>query len=49
MNCFLGMPQGYKGQGGKELLKVESSADIAINAYIEEKEVPNREMRIRIF
>ena len=48
MNFVLGMPQEYKGQGGKELLEIKSNADVAINAHTEQKEVPNREMRIWI-
>lgn len=41
MNCFLGIAQGYKGQGGKELLKLKSNAKIVINAYIDQKEDQN--------
>lgn len=41
MNCFLGMTQGYKGQGGKEILKLKSNAKTAINVYIDQKEVQN--------
>lgn len=40
------MPQGYKGQGGKEILKLKNSAVIALNAYVKQKEAPDREIRI---
>lgn len=40
------MPQGYKGQRGKEILKLKNSAVIALNAYVKQKEAPNREIRI---
>lgn len=49
MNCFLVMSQGYKDQGGKEILKLKNNAVIALNAYVKQKEVPNREIRIWIF